>query len=42
MKNKIMFILLILSLGINLFLFGKWLLFEWGYEPTEEEKIITS
>lgn len=42
MKNKIVLILLIVSLGVNLYIGGKWVLFERGYEPTQEEEIIMS
>lgn len=42
MKNKILLGLLIVSLGINVFIGIKWLLFERGYEPTPEEAIIMS
>ena len=35
-------ILLIVSLGVNLYIGGKWVLFERGYEPTSEEAIIMS
>lgn len=42
MKNKIILILLIVSLGINLYIGGKWFLFDYGYEPTQEESIIMS
>ena len=41
-KKKIMLILLIVSLGVNLYIGGKWVLFERGYEPTPEEAIIMS
>lgn len=37
-----MLILLIVSLGVNLYIGGKWVLFERGYEPTPEEEIIMS
>jgi hypothetical protein len=40
MKNRIVLILLIVSLGVNMYIAGKWILFERGYEPTSEEKII--
>ncbi|MCO0599556.1 hypothetical protein NGI46_19320 [Peribacillus butanolivorans] len=42
MKNKIMLVLLIISLGVNLYIFGKWFLTEQGYEPSSEEKVILS
>jgi len=38
LKNVL--ILLIISLGINVYIGGKWVLFERGYEPTPEEAII--
>lgn len=42
MKYKIILSLLIISVGVNWFILGKWLLFEQWYEPTPEEKIILS
>ncbi len=42
MKYKIILSLLIISVGVNLFILGKWILFEQWYEPTSEEKIILS
>ncbi|MDM5294996.1 hypothetical protein QUF81_17825 [Peribacillus simplex] len=40
MKNKILFTVLIISIGINLFLFGRWFIFEKAYEPSESEQAI--
>ncbi|MFP3512262.1 hypothetical protein SB775_22020 [Peribacillus sp. SIMBA_075] len=40
MKIKILFTVLIISIGINLFLFGRWLIFEKAYEPSESEQAI--
>ncbi|MBD8004624.1 hypothetical protein [Bacillus norwichensis] len=42
MKNKIIIALFVVSLGLNLFLLGKWLLFEQWYTPTLEEETILS
>ena len=42
MKNKILFTVLIISIGINLFLFGRWFIFEKAYEPSESEQAILS
>lgn len=42
MKYKIVIALLVVSLGLNLFLLGKWLLSEQWYTPTFEEEIILS
>ncbi|MBT2667402.1 hypothetical protein J7J00_18150 [Bacillus sp. ISL-4] len=42
MKNKILLFLLIISLGVNLYIFGKWFLTEQWYEPSSEEKAILS
>ncbi len=42
MKNKILLLLLIISVGINLYIFGKKLLIEQWYEPSSEEKVILS
>lgn len=42
MKKTILFILLILSLAINIYVGAKWLFFEKGYEPTQEESNIMS
>lgn len=42
MKNKFVIILLIVSLGINMYLLAKWLLIDQWYEPNGEEKIILS
>ncbi|MBP2079410.1 hypothetical protein [Oceanobacillus polygoni] len=42
MKNKIVLVLLTISLGVNLYILGKWFLFEQWYEPTLEEEIILS
>lgn len=41
-RNWMMLVLLIVSFGINIFLLGKWLVFERLFEPTSEEKIILS
>ncbi|WP_350019572.1 hypothetical protein [Priestia flexa] len=41
MKNKVLFALLIISLGLNIYFFGKQLI-EQGYEPSTEEKVILS
>ncbi|MCM2588049.1 hypothetical protein [Rossellomorea marisflavi] len=40
MKTKIVLTLLIVSVGVNLYIGGKWLLFDRPYEPTSEEAII--
>lgn len=40
MKKKLVLVVLIISLSINLFLLGDWLLFKYGVQPTEEEEII--
>ncbi|WP_141994330.1 hypothetical protein [Bacillus sp. B4EP4a] len=42
MKNKILLVLLIISIGINLFLFGRWYFLEQAYEPSESEQAILS
>lgn len=42
MKNKIVFILLIISLSINLYIAGKWVLVDQWYERDSEEDIILS
>ncbi|MFT9818416.1 hypothetical protein [Lysinibacillus sp. NPDC056185] len=42
MKNTMVFILLIVSLSVNLYIFGKWFLIDQWYEATSEEKIILS
>lgn len=42
MKNRMVLLLLIGSLGVNLYIGGKWILFDRGYEPTSEEAIIMS
>lgn len=42
MKHKIVLILLIISLGVNIFFFGKRTFFELPYSPTPEEKVILS
>ena len=42
MKKQILLLLLIISIGVNVYIGGKWLLFERGYEPTPEEAIIMS
>lgn len=42
MKNKIVIGILIISLSVNIFFFGKWLIFEKWYIPTKEEEIILS
>ncbi|MGG3891583.1 hypothetical protein [Metabacillus fastidiosus] len=42
MKYKIVLTLLIISLGVNLYLFGKWYLFEQAYESSQKEKVILS
>ncbi|MFJ9384098.1 hypothetical protein ACIROD_10210 [Peribacillus sp. NPDC101481] len=42
MKNKILLVLLIISLGVNFYIFGKWFLTEQRYEPSSEEKVILS
>jgi hypothetical protein len=41
-KNQIIIALLIVSLGINVFIFGKWIFIDQWVEPTSEEKIILS
>ena len=42
MKKQILLLLLTISIGVNVYIGGKWLLFERGYEPTPEESIIMS
>jgi hypothetical protein len=42
MKKKIVLVLLIISLGMNLYILGNWFLFEQWYEPSEKEKVILS
>ncbi|MEK4013741.1 hypothetical protein [Peribacillus sp. FSL M8-0224] len=42
MKNKILYTILIISIGFNLFLFGRWFIFEQAYEPSESEQVILS
>ncbi|MCP3028711.1 hypothetical protein [Halobacillus sp. A5] len=42
MKKKIVLALLIISLGVNLYILGKWLVIEQWYEPSSEEKVILS
>lgn len=42
MKNKILVTLLMISIGFNLFLFGRWLIFEHAYEPSKNEQVILS
>lgn len=42
MKNKILITILIISIGFNLFLFGRWFIFEQAYEPSESEQVILS
>lgn len=42
MKLKIITLLLIISIGIHLFTFGKSLLLEKPYQPTPEEKVLLS
>lgn len=42
MKKTIFSALFILSIAINLTIFGKWLIFDWGYAPSREEEIILS
>ncbi|MGD7044825.1 hypothetical protein [Jeotgalibacillus proteolyticus] len=42
MKGKIVLLLFILSIGINLFMLGRWLLVEQWFEATDEETIILS
>ncbi|AZV62667.1 hypothetical protein [Peribacillus frigoritolerans] len=42
MKNKILITILIISIGFNLFLFGRWFIFEHAYEPSEREQVILS
>ena len=42
LKNKIIVTLLILSVSVNVFILGKWLLIDQWYTPTEEERIILS
>lgn len=42
MKFKLIVTLLILSISVNLFIFGKWLLIEQWYTPSTEENIILS
>ncbi|WP_338472518.1 hypothetical protein R4Z10_07180 [Niallia sp. XMNu-256] len=41
MKSKIVLVLLIISLGLNIYLFGKQTI-EQAYEPSAEEKVILS
>ncbi|MFP7486308.1 hypothetical protein SFC65_19280 [Priestia filamentosa] len=42
MKIKFLLFIAIISVGINIYFLGKWLLFERPYEPSKEEKIILS
>ena len=42
MKNKLLMIVLIISLIVNLYIAGKWILFEQWYETDSEEDIILS
>ncbi len=42
MKTRLVFILLIVSLGINGYLLAKWMLIDQWYEPNDEEEIILS
>ncbi|MBD7937546.1 hypothetical protein H9655_10975 [Cytobacillus sp. Sa5YUA1] len=42
MKNKLVFLLLIASLLLNIYFFGKWFLFNQWFEATTEESIILS
>ena len=42
MKFKIVVTLLTLSIAVNFFVLGKWLLFEQWYTPSSEENIILS
>ena len=42
MKKKLVLVVLIVSLGINLFLLGDWLLVKQGTQPTKEEEIVLS
>ncbi|KIL45889.1 hypothetical protein [Jeotgalibacillus campisalis] len=42
MKKKIVLALLIISLSVNLYILGKWLVVEQWYEPSSEEKVILS
>ncbi|OZU87124.1 hypothetical protein CIL03_18235 [Virgibacillus indicus] len=42
MKFKIVHVLLIISLGVNLYFLGKWFLIDQWYEPSEEEQVILS
>lgn len=38
MKFKIVLMLLIISLGVNLYFLGKWFLIDQWYEPLQEEQ----
>ncbi|MGF7013442.1 hypothetical protein [Ornithinibacillus bavariensis] len=47
MKNKkilliICIVIFTLSIGVNIYCFGKWFFFDQWYEPTDEEQIILS
>lgn len=42
MKFKLVVILLTLSMAVNFFILGKWLLFEQWYTPSSEESVILS
>lgn len=42
MKNKIIVILLIISLGVNLYMLGKWIFYDLWYKPSPREEIILS
>ncbi|ANU12303.1 hypothetical protein BBH88_18650 (plasmid) [Planococcus antarcticus DSM 14505] len=42
MKKKLLVGLVIVSLGVNLFVFGDWLLVKRGTQPTAEEEIALS
>lgn len=41
-KSKILLILLISSIGLNVFLIGNWILYKKPFIPTAEEKVILS
>ncbi|WP_285767401.1 hypothetical protein [Peribacillus sp. SI8-4] len=42
MKNKIFITVLMISIGFNLLLFGRWFIFEHAYEPSKSEQVILS
>ncbi|MGN8647303.1 hypothetical protein ACTNEO_14695 [Gracilibacillus sp. HCP3S3_G5_1] len=42
MKFKIVLVLLTLSIAVNLFILGKWLLVDQWYDPSPDEQIILS